>query len=73
MKDIKVGVIGLGARGSGMLKSVVLQVPGVSVLWVCDLYEDRVKAGAESCLGGLGEQVDAGNGGNGRQSLSTKA
>ena len=48
MKNLNVGIIGLGCRGSSMLKDIVLQIPGVSVSWVCDLYEDRVAEGAKA-------------------------
>ena len=50
MRDVNVGVIGLGNRGYGMLKSGVLEIPGVRVLWVCDLYEDRVEAGKQAVI-----------------------
>ena len=50
MRDVNVGVIGLGNRGYGMLKSGVLEIPGVRVLWVCDLYEDRVEAGKQAVV-----------------------
>ena len=47
MKDlIKIGVIGLGERGMGLLQAVLIPMckaenPDVQVLAVCDLYEDR--------------------------------
>lgn len=39
-------VIGLSGRGSGMLGEL-LEVPGVKVVAVCDLYEDRAQHGVE--------------------------
>lgn len=42
MKDkVKLGMIGLGARGMGLLSSIMLQMEDVEVAAVCDLYEDR--------------------------------
>ena len=46
-RAVNVGVIGLGCRGKGMLGDIVLQIEGVNVLWVSDLYEDRIREGAE--------------------------
>lgn len=45
METIKIGYIGLGCRGTWLLKDVVL-AQGEQVVAVCDLYEDRVKEGA---------------------------
>ncbi len=39
-KQLKVGVIGLGGRGYGLL-STILEVKGVEIAAVCDKYEDR--------------------------------
>ncbi|MBQ7376978.1 MAG: Gfo/Idh/MocA family oxidoreductase [Clostridia bacterium] len=47
MKNINAGVIGLGCRGSAML-DLLLQIEGVTVSWVCDLYEDRIAAGIQA-------------------------
>ncbi len=46
MKDIKVGFIGLGGRGQGLLEQVVL-AQGEQVAAVCDVYADRAQKGAE--------------------------
>ena len=46
MKDIKVGFIGLGGRGQGLLEQVVL-AQGEQVAAVCDVYKDRAQKGAE--------------------------
>ena len=43
MKEIKIGIIGLGARGSCLLKDVILPQKAGTVTAVCDLYEDRQK------------------------------
>ncbi|MGN0307072.1 MAG: Gfo/Idh/MocA family protein, partial [Lachnospiraceae bacterium] len=47
MKDkINLGVIGLGARGEGLLRLVYMQHPGVEFTAVCDRYQDRCEAAA---------------------------
>ena len=40
--SIKMGVIGLGARGTMILKDVLLPMEDVEVIAVCDVYEDRI-------------------------------
>ncbi len=39
---IKACVIGLGQRGTHLIKSVLLNNPDISIIAVCDAYEDRV-------------------------------
>lgn len=47
MKErVKIGMIGLGARGSDLLERLILPMEDVDILAVCDLYEDRREAGA---------------------------
>ena len=46
MKDIRIGFIGLGGRGYGLLEWAVLPQKE-QVVAVCDVYEDRVQKGAE--------------------------
>lgn len=48
-KKIKIGFIGLGGRGYGLLKDVLLEMhdEDVDITAVCDLYEDRIAAAAE--------------------------
>lgn len=46
MKDIRIGFVGLGGRGYGLLEWAVLP-QGEQVVAVCDVYEDRVQKGAE--------------------------
>jgi predicted dehydrogenase len=41
------GVIGLGQRGFGLLKGVLLKMEDVEVVAVCDEYEDRVERAAQ--------------------------
>ena len=42
MKPIKIGIVGLGQRGKGML-NVFLVYPNVDVVSICDVYEDRLE------------------------------
>ena len=45
MEKLRVGVIGLGSRGHGLMKEVILQMPMVEVTAVCDVYADRAEEG----------------------------
>lgn len=48
MKDkIRIGMIGLGARGIGLLEMVYVQHPDVEFAAVCDRYMDRCEKAAE--------------------------
>ena len=42
--QVRLGVIGLGERGRGLLK-MILEMDDVAVPAVCDLYEDRLQMG----------------------------
>lgn len=58
MKEtVRIGVIGLGGRGRGMLGEL-LDVPGVIVPAVCDKYEDRAREGAKIVLEETGKPAD---------------
>ena len=46
MKKLRVGFIGLGHRGKGLIKTA-LRVPTYDIVAVCDVYQDRVEAAAE--------------------------
>lgn len=49
MKEtIKIGLIGLGARGLSLLKMVYMEHPNVEVTAVCDCYMDRCEQAAEA-------------------------
>ena len=50
MKKTAFGVIGLGLRGSSILKNILLNMEDVSVTAVCDSYADRAEAGADLVL-----------------------
>ena len=45
-RTVHIGVIGLGGRGCGQMKTL-LQMPDVVVDMVCDVYEDRTQKGVE--------------------------
>lgn len=50
-KKLKFGVVGLGARGSGLLNTL-MRVEKAEIVAVCDTYEDRVdKAGNRAHTG----------------------
>ena len=46
MEKVRMGVIGCGKRGFGLLKDILLNMDDVEVVAVCDLYEDRVERAA---------------------------
>lgn len=51
MKELSVAVIGLGARGYGVLDYLLVPCfKDVRIAAVCDVYEDRVKKGQERCV-----------------------
>lgn len=43
MEKIRFALIGCGGRGRGMLKNVLLQMPDVEVVAVCDTYAERAE------------------------------
>ena len=47
MENIKIGFIGIGARGSILLKDIILPMGKCEVTAVCDTYEDRAESGAK--------------------------
>lgn len=55
MKITKVGVIGIGSRGSSMLKGVLLKKPNVKVVAVCDKYFDRAERARNMVVEATGE------------------
>lgn len=55
MKVTKVGVIGIGARGSCMLRGDLVKMPNVKVVAVCDKYEDRAQKASNIVLEATGE------------------
>lgn len=47
MKKLRIGIIGLGGRGQGLLKGSLLQIDRAEVTAVCDEYQDRMEYGAK--------------------------
>ena len=42
MKDkISIAIIGLGKRGSGLLRDILVKRKDLDIVAVCDVYEDR--------------------------------
>ena len=58
MENIRIGVIGVSGRGSGMLGEL-LDVSGVTVPAVCDKYEDRAQNGKKIIKEKAGYDADA--------------
>ena len=50
MKQLRIGMIGLGQRGSQILRDVMLENEKVLVTAVCDLYEDRCEAAVKKAV-----------------------
>ncbi len=50
MDNIKIGFVGLGGRGQGLLRDIIL-AQGEKVTAVCDTYDDRAEKGAEIVVG----------------------
>ncbi len=48
MDIVRVGVIGLGGRGAGILQPVIFENEKVRLTAVCDVYEDRVTSAQEA-------------------------
>ncbi|WP_246608656.1 Gfo/Idh/MocA family protein [Paenibacillus agaridevorans] len=44
---VKIGLIGLGGRGMGLLEIIIMKMKDVEVVAVCDLHEDRRERAAD--------------------------
>ena len=44
MKKIRVGIVGLGQRGTSLIKTII-STGDADIVAVCDVYEDRVEKG----------------------------
>ena len=42
MSNLNIGIVGLGARGTGLLK-LIARMKDIDISWLCDLYTDRVE------------------------------
>lgn len=43
MEKVRLGMIGLGGRGLGLLDQAILRMKDIEIVAVCDVYEDRIK------------------------------
>ena len=55
MKNFRVGIIGCGQRGKWWVDEILVKMPYVKITALCDLYEDRMDATAET----IKEKADA--------------
>ena len=53
---MRLGIVGLGARGIMILKDVLLPMEGYSITAVCDVYPDRLQQ-ADELITAAGEQA----------------
>ncbi|OUS76001.1 glycosyl hydrolase [Paenibacillus sp. MY03] len=59
---VKIGLIGLGGRGMGLLEIIIMKMKDVEVVAVCDLHEDRRERAADIIeFGGNGRPVTTSN------------
>ena len=54
LKEIRFAVVGCGGRGSGLTTSVLVNLEGVTVAGVCDLYTDKAEKLADKILAETG-------------------
>lgn len=54
MEKVRFGVIGLGNRGTSILRDILLGMPDVAVVAVCDEYADRTEKAAEMVTSSCG-------------------
>ena len=47
MAKIKACVVGLGNRGFGLIRDVLLKNEDIQIISVCDIYEDRIARAAQ--------------------------
>ena len=47
MHKLKIGFLGLGQRGNGLLGNILHNFPDVEITAVCDSYPDRTEAAAK--------------------------
>ena len=57
MKQVRLAIIGLGQRGHGLLKDVILKNEKADVVAVCDVYEDRMEEGKKLVREARGKEV----------------
>ena len=47
MEKVRFGVVGLGDRGYGLLRDVLVKMDEVEIVAVCDVFDDRVQQAIE--------------------------
>lgn len=57
-EEIKVGVVGCGGRGSGATRDALEADPGVKIIAMADVFEDRLKNNLEAAKGRFADRVD---------------
>jgi predicted dehydrogenase len=57
MRKMKLAVIGLGRRGSGLLNDYLMKQKDIEITYVCDLHRDRVDAAAEKIAKEKGDKT----------------
>ena len=48
IENVRIGIIGVGARGSGHIKQLA-SIEGTEIVAICDVYEDLVKRSMKAC------------------------
>ncbi len=56
MEKIRLGIIGLGQRGMGVMESTIFGLSELLVTAVCDVYQDRVDEAAKKALEKYGKE-----------------
>ena len=48
VENVRIGIIGVGARGSGHIRQLA-SIKGTEIVAICDIYEDLVKRSTRAC------------------------
>jgi predicted dehydrogenase len=54
---LKLGIVGVGGRGSGAVGDAMHADPNVKLVAACDIFEDRLKKGVENLKQAFGDRV----------------
>lgn len=49
VENVRIGIIGVGARGSGHIRQLA-SIKGTEIVAICDIYEDLVKRSTRACI-----------------------
>lgn len=58
-EKLNVGMIGFGARGTLLLRDIILPLGKADIKSVCDSYEDRAEKAKRSGRRGAGKKTDS--------------